>query len=130
MEYEVVGGTISGKLVIFKDEDMVSEKPAHKSAVTAIHKRTNNRGFITGGNDAMILIWDGNYNIVQSINLLKQLETSKISSMNPKIRAICEDSNQNITIGTRGGELLDLKKDGSLSVLNRGHFKGELKGLC
>jgi hypothetical protein len=50
--------------------------------------------------------------------------------MNPKIRAIAEDSNQNITIGTRGGELLDLKKDGSFTLLNRGHFKGELKGLC
>jgi len=46
--------------------------------------------------------------------------------MNPKIRAIAEDSNQNITIGTRGGELLDLKKDGSIILLNRGHFKGEL----
>jgi WD40 repeat protein len=64
MDYEVVAGTISGKLVIFKDEDLVSEKPAHKSAITAIHKRTNNRGFITGGNDAIIIIWDGNYNIV------------------------------------------------------------------
>lgn len=130
IDQNIVGGTHSGQLVIFKDNDLISDKSAHKSACTAICKRKNGKGFITGGNDGIIITWDSNFNKVFEISLLKDLTTTKFQSMNTKIRAITEDMNQDITIGTRGGELIEIKKDASFGILNRGHFNKELWGLC
>ena len=117
-------------MVIFKENDLITSKEAHTAACTAICKRKNGKGFITGGNDGMIITWDSNFNKVFSIDLMKDLTSKKFELMNTKIRAITEDMNQDITIGTRGGELVEIKKDGSFVVLNRGHFNKELWGLC
>ena len=49
--------------------------------------------------------------------------------MNYKIRSVCTNDEGDILIGTRGGEILEIQ-DNSPKVCLRGHFDGELWGLC
>ena len=49
--------------------------------------------------------------------------------MNPKIVAICEHTNGNIAAGTRGSEIIEFSNK-KPKVVMRGHWDGELWGLC
>jgi len=51
--------------------------------------------------------------------------------MNTKIRAISEDFDGNIAIGTRGGEIIEcnIKNNEKMSFMMRGHYTYDLNGL-
>jgi len=48
----------------------------------------------------------------------------------PNVTALAENNlNENIVIGTRGSEILELTKDKKSKIVVKGHWDGELWGL-
>lgn len=127
----IIAGSTSGKVLKWKGTSLTDALEGHSSSCTAICKRNNNKGVITGGNNGKIIYWDGQMNKITIIDLYSELSLDKKIKLNSiKIRAISEDKNMDITIGTRGGELLEKTKDGRYNILMRGHFNKELWGIC
>lgn len=119
----LVVGTFIGDLYLFNSRSFSKSLKAHKGSVNSIISKES--GFITGGNDGIVLIWDSNFCITKSLSI----NNLKINSICPKIRSISESSEGYILIGTRGGEIIELSDD-SCNILIRGHFDEELWGLC
>lgn len=127
----IMTGSNSGKILKWKSGMLAETIDAHESSCTAICKRKKNNGIITGGSDGIIIVWDSQMNQSRVIDLFKEVAEDRRFTLNSiKIRAIAQDNNSDITIGTRGGELIELRKDGTISLLMQGHFSKELWGVC
>jgi WD40 repeat protein len=120
----LVTGTFKGELLVWNGTAYTKSIKAHQGTVNAIYLRDNNTGFITGGNDGSILIFDQNYKITNKLSI----NTAEIKSLCPKVRAICENSNGNILVGTRASEIIEFIDEKPVIHL-RGHFDNELWGL-
>jgi WD40 repeat protein/Ca2+-binding EF-hand superfamily protein len=121
----LVAGSFNGSLALFNGSSFTKSVKAHASAINCIYARDNNTGFLTGGNDGMIFIWDSKFTISQKLSILG----TAINSLNPKVRSICEDGNGNYLVGTRGGEIVEFQGESPV-VISRGHFDMELWGLA
>lgn len=123
----IVTGGFSGNLFIWKGKALTQTiEKAHEGSVNAIWSRKTQKGVITGGNDGNINIWDHTLKKIQTIVVAKN---PTIKSLNPRVRSVCENSNGNILVGLRGGEIVEFVKN-EPKVLMRGHFDDELWGLC
>jgi len=118
-------GSINGNLLVCSGTQFTKSKKAHKNGLNCLYIRENDLGFLTGGNDGLVIIWDNKLNMKKKISI----NTKEINSMNYRIRSVCTNDEGNILIGTRGGEILEIEDD-SPRVCLRGHFDGELWGLC
>ena len=84
-------------------------------------------GIISGDALGNIILWNSAMGKEREISLEKVL--GGIKSNNIRIIALAEQNN-NILVGTRGGELIEVQKASSAQVVMEGHFDGELWGLC
>ena len=121
----LICGSINGNLLICSGTSFTKSKKAHKNGINCLYIRENDVGFLTGGGDGYILIWDNKLNIKNKINI----RSKEINSMNYKIRSICTNDEGGILIGTRGGEIIEFEEN-QPKICLRGHFDGELWGLC
>lgn len=89
--------------------------------------RTKTKGFISGGGDGLIIIWNANF--VQEKTY--DIKLPEIKSLIPKVRSVWEHkSNEKILVGTRGGEIMEFGSDQKKPVIHmRSHCDGELWGL-
>ncbi len=118
-------GSLKGKLLLFAGTNFTKELKAHSSSLNSIWIRENDLGFLTGGNDGVILTWDSKYQITNRVSIVKP----EVQSLCPRIRSLCEDSDGNLLVGLRGGEILEVS-NGTPKVYLRGHWDKELWGLC
>ena len=107
---------------IKKEEDLIKK---YEEENLILNEKENDIGFLTGGGDGYVFIWDTKLNIINKISI----RTKEISSMNYRIRSVCENNEGGILIGTRGGEIIEIEND-KPKICLRGHFDGELWGLC
>ena len=121
----LVCGSFKGNLLTFVGASFSKSIKAHTSCVNCIILRENNTGFITGGNDGQILIFDNKFVIARKLSI----NDPKISSLSPRVRSVCEDENGNILVGTRGGDIVEYVGQ-TPEVILRGHYDLELWGLC
>lgn len=120
----LVTGTFNGDLYLWSGTAFSKSVKGHKGSVNCIYIRETNNGFLTGGNDGNIFVWDNKYQITTKLSITDKA----INSLNPKVRSICENEAGNILIGTRGSEIIEF--EGSTpNVLLRGHFDNELWAL-
>jgi len=133
-DHNFIGGCFSGHIFTWDAASNASSPKAteaHNGAVMALCKQANDAGFITGGNDGKIIFWDPN---IDKKMLEFDLNICSIKNMNStKIRAIAEDSSKDVVIGTRGGELIELrtdKGDNGFSLLVRGHYHKKVTGIA
>jgi microtubule-associated protein-like 6 len=128
IETNVITGTFKGQLLVWKGKSLANTVQGHTAACTSIYTRKNekNKGLITGGADGLIIIWDTGYKKVGQFDIKT---APLVMSMNPKIRAVCEDSKGTIAVGTRGGEIIEFSNN-QAKVVMRGHFDDELWGLA
>lgn len=125
LDNTLVTGVFSGELFLFSGASYSKSVKAHSSSVNCIINRTSGSGFITGGSDGMIFIWDDKFKKINKLSIIDKT----INSFNPKVRSVCENDAGNILVGIRGGEIVEF--EGSTpSVLIRGHFDNELWGLA
>jgi microtubule-associated protein-like 6 len=120
----LVTGSFKGDLLLFNGPAFTKQVKAHTSCVNCLELRPNNTGFLSGGNDGMVLVWDNKMAITHKLSILG----TDIKSLCPKVRSVCEDENNNYLIGSRGGEIIEFV-DNSPNVLMRGHFDLELWAL-
>ncbi len=118
-------GSVKGNLLLFSGTSFTKALKAHSSALNSIWIRENDLGFLTGGNDGIILTWDSKYTTTNRITIVKP----EVHSLCPRVRSLCEDSDGNMLVGLRGGEILEIQ-NGTPKVYLRGHWDKELWGLC
>ena len=120
----LICGSINGNLLIISGTTFTKSKKAHKSSLNCLYIKEDETGFLTGGGDGYVFIWDYKMNIKNKISI----RNNDINSMNYRIRSVCENEAGNILIGTRGGEIIEIED--KPKIILRGHFDGELWGLC
>lgn len=121
----LICGSFTGNLLLFSGTSFTKSVKAHTSTINSIWIRENNQGFLTGGNDGMILYWDNKFNVAKRFNIIEK----NINSLNPKVRSLCENENGNLLVGTRAGEIIEFEGD-TPTIHIRGHFDKELWALC
>lgn len=112
-------GTHAGNLFVWDQKTLSKSVPVHTGQVWAL--TVDGDRLITGGSEGVIYTLDSEYNKLSSISLLDY-------STNPGIRAL-DVQGDSILVGTRGCEILKVTS-GSVSVVQRGHYDGELWGLA
>lgn len=104
---------------------------AHDGPCFAMHSLE--KGFVTGGKDGNIVLWDGKFE--QCLRTYAIKRTSFIQESRgiliedcPTIRAVVLGHGK-ILVGTKNGEILEVEKDGPMFMLMQGHKMGEVWGL-
>jgi len=128
IEKNIIAGGYNGKILIWIGKNLDHSRDAHRGPIMAICKRHQDKGFLTGGNDGIIISWDGSYNKHQKYEIFKSRCSKDLTSF--KIRSITESLNSRIIFGTRGGELVEIKEGDEFQIIIRSHFNKELKGLA
>ena len=123
---KLVTGTFSGDIYTWNGRSINKKLKAHEKGCNTIFPRKNTPGFLTGGNDGKVFIWNDKFEKIKTFDL----HDKTINSFNPRIRSVCEnDSGTRILVGTRGGEIVELNDKKSIMHL-RSHSVDELWGLA
>jgi WD40 repeat protein len=91
----------------------------HNAACGSISCRKSDKGFITGGYDGSILLWDSQLNNVQTIRLQ---EDPKMRISSTKIKSLCEESTGELVVGTKAGDLFEVSSTSGSKLLLKGHL--------
>jgi microtubule-associated protein-like 6 len=130
----LVTGCFDGKLIIWKGKKLNHYLKAHEGPVNAIWGRPNLDTIITGSSDGTVKLWDQRLNQIKLVNTNVEVrkiniaQDKSINSLNAKVKSVCEKSDGNILVGTRGGDIIEITKNNP-KMLIRSHFKHSLRGL-
>lgn len=127
IESNIVTGSYRGDLQVWKGGVLSDPIEAHKSALNSIVVKRDGKGFITGGNDGLVKIWDNSFKVIETIDLKDP--KLQCDLMDYKVRALSEDYGNSLIIGTRGGEILEYAQK-KMTYLVRSHFRNEVNGLA
>lgn len=125
----VVGGGYNGDILLYKDRKFIdSYQKVHKAPISCIWQRKGDKGFFSGSYDGTVIVWDKGFTKRTVISLSDPQLRSKVLSI--KIKAVCEDPNSegDILIGTKSGDIIESINTQNPKLLNKGHL-GELTGL-
>ncbi|XP_046848411.1 echinoderm microtubule-associated protein-like 6 [Xenia sp. Carnegie-2017] len=129
----VYSGGTSGKVFVWEGNTLKETIEAHKGTVMAI--QTLEKGFVTGGKDGVIGLWDQNfsrclktYKIARS-SLRSGIASCSLLADSPPVRAISLGQGK-VLVGTTNSEILEIDKTGPITVLIQGHKEGEVWGLA
>ncbi|EGR31702.1 hypothetical protein IMG5_103460 [Ichthyophthirius multifiliis] len=124
IETSVITGMFKGQLLVWKNSKLSAQHPAHSGPVMSMYTRDQNSGIITGGKDGIVIVWD---NSLKKLNRIDLKETKVYLS---KITAVAEDYKmENLIIGTRSSEIIEVLKKTQTKVIMSGHWDGKLYGL-
>lgn len=126
-----VSGSTSGHLYVWIGRKLDRVIRAHELGVSSIFSCSI--GLITGSKDGMIKLWSLSLEHIRSYSLGE----SDVPPMLPKITSIDASLSEqatavvNILVSTSGGEIYEVAaQSGSMTLIQEGHFRGELWGLC
>ncbi|XP_060573407.1 echinoderm microtubule-associated protein-like 6 [Ruditapes philippinarum] len=124
-------GGSDGHVFVWAGTNLQKTVKAHEGPLFAMHSL--DKGFVTGGKDGVIGLWDDqfdrclkNYNIKQEN--LSQQSRGRLLTDSPAVRAIVLGHGK-ILVGTKNGEILEVDKAGPMTLLTQGHLEGEVWGL-
>ena len=91
------------------------------------------QGFVSGGKDGTVALWDDSFERCLKTYSIKNSALPPKSGHVlvkdfPAVRAVVL-GHGHILIGTKSAEILEITKDGSITVLVQGHEEGEVWGL-
>ncbi len=123
----------NGSIYVWKDDKLVKLIPAHNGPIFSIYAHDQYEAYVTGGKDGSIILWNSEFSQIHKYILNKASLSKKSKGMllsdNPSIRAISLASKK-ILIGTKNGEIIDIDKDGVMSIVVQGHGEGEVWGMA
>ena len=128
-------GIGNGNIYYWLNQKLAKKIEAHNGPVFSILALENWAGFVTGGKDGTVILWDDKFSKkIQTYNVNKKsLEKSRkgiISQDNPTIKAIClAFAHKKIIIGTISGEIIEIDKDGAMDILSQVGIKTSFKFL-
>jgi WD40 repeat protein len=122
----LVTGTFNGQLLTWRGRTIEQTINAHTGCVNSIWYQGRGAGFLTGGNDGLVIVWNPDFSINHKINVAT---AGELKPYNPRVRSVCEDSKGSMLVGTRSGDIMELRKSGARGLL-RSHFEKELWGLA
>ncbi|CAF1543885.1 unnamed protein product, partial [Adineta ricciae] len=104
---------------------------AHQGPIFAI-AAVQDKGYVTGGKNGRVMLWDPEF---KKCIKTYELTNSKLAPDSPGrlteettvVRAVT--LTRRIVVGTRGGEICEIEKDGTIRVPVQGHAEGEMWGL-
>ncbi|CAF3682759.1 unnamed protein product [Rotaria sp. Silwood1] len=104
---------------------------AHQGPLFAI-TAVQDKGYVTGGKDGKVILWDPEFQKrIKTYELTKANLTSDsrgtLTEEPTAVRAV--SLTRRIIVGTRGGEICEIEKDGRIRVPIQGHAEGEMWGL-
>ena len=126
-------GTMNGQIYVWKENNLKEIfSNAHKGSIFCLTRFDH--GFITGGKDSKICIWDENFQsreMIDADELLNLHDTSEHLETGVTIRSI-HYKDGNVIIGTQSSEILqvNLSRPNEIECVGRGHAEGELWSLA
>ncbi|CAF3520544.1 unnamed protein product [Rotaria sp. Silwood1] len=127
----ITGGG-DGAIYIWTNTTLTRMVPdAHKAPLWAI-AAVQDKGYITGGKDGKVILWDPEFKkSIKTYELLRKHvvpdSRGQLTEEPTSVRAVT--LTRRIIIGTRGGEICEIEKDGRIRIPIQGHAAGELWGL-
>ncbi|CAF3456731.1 unnamed protein product [Rotaria socialis] len=127
----ITGGG-DGCIHIWKQTSLTRIVPgAHKGPIFAI-TAVQDKGYVTGGKDGKVILWDPELQKPIKIYELTNQHLApdsrgRLSEESTSIRAV--SLTRRIIVGTRGGEICEIEKNGLIRVSIQGHAEGEIWGL-
>ena len=112
-------GTHAGNLFIWDQKALQKSLNIHTGQLWALCVK--DKTLLTGGSEGLLHILDSSYQKLKTIDL-------NLSSSNAGIRAL-DVQDDLIIAGTRGCEIFRIEND-SVSIVQQGHYDGELWGLA
>ncbi|WAR18910.1 EMAL6-like protein [Mya arenaria] len=128
----VYSGGSDGNVFVWAGTNLQKTVKAHEGPLFAMHSL--DKGFVTGGKDGVIGLWDDQFERCLKTYAIKQ-ETLSAESRgvllrdSPAVRAIVLGHGK-ILVGTKNGEILEVDKSGPITLLTQGHLEGEVWGVA
>ncbi|BFZ11617.1 hypothetical protein BsWGS_14656 [Bradybaena similaris] len=125
-------GGSDGNVFVWQGTNLQKTVKAHDGPVFAMHSL--DRGFVTGGKDGIIGLWDDQFERSLKTFAIKRASLASSSGgllvhESPAVRAVVLGHGK-ILVGTVNGEILEIDKAGPMTLLNQGHMEGEIWGLA
>ncbi|CAF2961159.1 unnamed protein product [Rotaria sp. Silwood2] len=104
---------------------------AHKGPLYAI-AAVQEKGYVTGGKDGKVILWDPEFKRIKTYeltnkNLAPDSRGFRLTQEPTPVRAVT--LTRRIIVGTQGGDICEIEKDGRIRIPIQGHAEGELWGL-
>lgn len=125
-------GGANGNIYHWQDTTLLTMVKAHEGPCFAMHSL--DKGFVTGGKDGMIALWDEVYERCLKTYTVKKSSLSHdshgtLTSDMPAIRSVVL-GHGHILAGTKNSEILEIDKSGPIKLLVQGHMESEVWGLA
>lgn len=128
-----VSGSTSGHMYVWVGRKLDRVVRAHELGISAIWSGAG--GLVTCSKDGMIKLWSSILEHVRSFSLSE----CDVPPLSPKITSADaatmiiggRDTVTNLLVSTTGGEIFEISaKSGAITLMQEGHYSGELWGLC
>jgi hypothetical protein len=116
-------GAGSGSVFHWKDQTIEKKiEKVHDGCIHSIYALDNWEGFITGGKDGCIVLWNDQFTTQLKKYMVDKPTITKCKAIlfedKPSIKSIClANTFKKIIVGTNRSEIIEIDRDGSMNIL-------------
>lgn len=120
-----VCGTQTGNLIPFNGNAAGKSIKAHTGGVWTVCAQKNI--LFSGGQDGKVIMWSWGSGLTK----VSEFCNMKLSSFLPGVVSLdIRPDGNTVLVGTKGGEIYEVHKDGKADLMLQGHYDGELWGCA
>lgn len=124
-----VVGCTDGHLLVWENANFERNMKVHQFSVTCLHSYHN--GFLSGDIGGNIVVWSNMLEVTKTFDIkLSRIKDFGLTSLSTSVQN-SQNNLATILIGTKGSEIYEFSVPTErLTLIQSGHFKGELRGLA